>query len=170
MHGLGKHDEALAVIEQYFPAYLEQADYQHGEELFQAHYLRGILLANLKRYADALQSALLALSVRNHAHGWLLAAEMFSWIARAGGDPLASLRLTDFCGQQAIDAGNPRTPYVVSVENTLRRAALVRCGALIALGDPDAALGVIDYASLFGPHESVDRMRERVAAQLKTMV
>lgn len=159
--------EAVQLLNGYLVEYHESSDYRNQEELFHAHYLRAVAFVNLERYADGLQSAMMALTVRPFAAAWSISARCCAMMSLSGADRQAMLEMTIFCADRAMSMGLPRSMLWSKPEEVIGEACYYKALALTVLSRQTEALGPLDFGlALFPENELMLNARQSLCQQI----
>jgi len=134
-----RYEDALALLKRY----LLEVDDKEKERKFQAHYCRAAAFLRLGRYADALQSAAMAMTARPYGMAWTVMGEAALRMGRATGSE-ALYELSLMCVERAVNSGQRLMTAWSSVEMVTTIPLLIRAGALTGLKRYDEALAAAD--------------------------
>ena len=139
------------------------------EELFQVHYTRGSAFLRLDRFADAIQAAALALSIRPFGRAWTLMAEAALLLAGPTPDGYAMRRLCVDCANQALAAGQSLATFWTNKDMVTRIPLQLKARALAAMGRKHEALATWDLLLALGEDKESQRMRDELCRVMKVL-
>jgi hypothetical protein len=160
-------DRALAALDRYFGVFGDDAR-QDPEELYNAHHAKAGALLIKERFNEALFSALNGLAVRPHAQTWTLASEAALWTAARAKEDRMMLKLAEFCANQALEVGKPRSNLHWHSERLSGAIPLMlKARALAGLGEFREARGALDLALLIEPeNKDIEKFRRDLCRRL----
>lgn len=163
----GRLDEALDAFNQYLLIY--DAKSRRLDELFQVHYSRGAAFLRLDRYADALQAAALALSVRSYGMAWTLMAEAAMLLANTSTDAWALALLAVDCADKAISSPVPDTSLWMSRDMATSIPLKIKARALARMQRWPESLAYVEILGQMGDDEA-EKMEAELCQRTKMML
>lgn len=164
------YERARDALERYFVAY-DTDDKKDPEELYNAWYSKAGLAMIDQQWEEALEAALMSLTVRPHAQSWTLASEAAGWTSTKAREDAPMLKLAAFCAEMALDTGKPRGNLHWHGDQLSGALPLfLKARALVGLGEYRRARGALDLALMIEPeNEMAAKLRRDICRKLGEM-
>jgi tetratricopeptide (TPR) repeat protein len=158
-----RYQDALDTFKRYLLSYDPKSG--RDDELFMIHYSRGAAFLRLTRFADAIQAATMALSVRPFGMAWTLMSEASLLLAQTSSRAWALADLAVVAADKALASGHQSTTFWSSRDMVTTIPLKLKIRALAWMGRKREALACAELLCETGDDDA-EKMRVELCQKL----